>query len=260
MGARLPYALRRGLAKLPDPEPTPAQLRDLRDRLAPLLPHGSRPASAPQRASRSRPVAAFRRSHWRGTIAAALFPIAVAAAVRVASEARVWLHASAPPLHVERAAEPAPMPRTGAPASPMVESPPAAPEEVEPSRPQVAPIEVKPTVVAKRRSEIVPPPEASAIAPSAAEPPAPTRSRGGEMDLLARAVASLASDPAKALAIAGDLERAYPDGMLQQERDVIAIKALVKLGDVERARSRLDQFRSRYPTSIHAAQLQSLVP
>jgi hypothetical protein len=45
-------------------------------------------------------------------------------------------------------------------------------------------------------------------------------------------------------------ERRYPNGLLVQEREVMAVRALALLGRSEEAHARADRFRSRFPSSL----------
>jgi hypothetical protein len=45
-------------------------------------------------------------------------------------------------------------------------------------------------------------------------------------------------------------QRAFPDGRLREEREALAIRALVQRGDVRDATDRLRRFRERYPKSL----------
>jgi hypothetical protein len=54
-------------------------------------------------------------------------------------------------------------------------------------------------------------------------------------------------------------ERLFQDGDLVQEREVLAIEALARLGRTGEARTRLDAFRGRYPQSLHITRLDSLL-
>jgi outer membrane protein assembly factor BamD (BamD/ComL family) len=47
--------------------------------------------------------------------------------------------------------------------------------------------------------------------------------------------------------------------MLVQEREVIAIEALVKTGRKEDARTRADRFKTRFPGSSHTRRLDALL-
>ncbi|HEX4460995.1 MAG TPA: hypothetical protein VIA18_23605, partial [Polyangia bacterium] len=67
-------------------------------------------------------------------------------------------------------------------------------------------------------------------------------------------------DPARAALARGDgsdafarlelHERRFPSGALAQEREAMTIRALVLMGDRDRARSRATAFRAHYPDSL----------
>ncbi len=95
-----------------------------------------------------------------------------------------------------------------------------------------------------------------ATATSAA--PLPTES---ESAMLARAYEELRrGSPQRAVALAGEHARAYPHGAFAQEREMIAIEALVKLGDRAGARARAEAFRKTYPRSSHLPRLATISP
>lgn len=80
-----------------------------------------------------------------------------------------------------------------------------------------------------------------------------------EVELLQRANAALRGDPAQALALAAEHRQRFPHGNLAQEREVIAIKAWVGLGDSARAADSLARFERAYPRSAYALELQQIV-
>jgi hypothetical protein len=80
-----------------------------------------------------------------------------------------------------------------------------------------------------------------------------------EGSILLRARQQLGSDPAAALALTDEHARRYPSGSLTQEREVLAIEALTRLGRISDARARLAAFRDRFPQSAHIARLEALV-
>jgi outer membrane protein assembly factor BamD (BamD/ComL family) len=77
--------------------------------------------------------------------------------------------------------------------------------------------------------------------------------------LLERAQDALRSRPAEALALCNEHTQRFPGGMLVQEREVIAIEALVKTGRKEDARKRADRFKTRFPGSSHTRRLDALL-
>jgi hypothetical protein len=81
-----------------------------------------------------------------------------------------------------------------------------------------------------------------------------------EIALLRDARATLAVDPAEALAITDRHRTAFPRGSLGQEREIIAITALVKLGRTDAAQNRAERFRAAHPTSAYLVQLERILP
>ncbi len=80
-----------------------------------------------------------------------------------------------------------------------------------------------------------------------------------EVKLLERAQDALRSQPAEALALCNDHAKRFPSGMLVQEREMIAIEALSKLGRKDEARARADRFKARFPGSSHTRRLETLL-
>jgi hypothetical protein len=72
-----------------------------------------------------------------------------------------------------------------------------------------------------------------------------------EAALLEKARGELVSDPAQALAATQEHARRFPHGLLTQEREVIAISALRRLGRTAQADARAARFDARYPNSAH---------
>ena len=97
-----------------------------------------------------------------------------------------------------------------------------------------------------------------AAAPEETAPPAPATPREPEVDFLRRAQAALASSPSEALKMADDYPSVYPRGILAQEREVIAIDALARLGRRREAALRAEAFRSAFPRSAHLSRLAAL--
>jgi hypothetical protein len=69
--------------------------------------------------------------------------------------------------------------------------------------------------------------------------------------LLEQARAALNSSPAQALRLAQQHAQQFPHGLLTQEREVIAISALRRLGRTTEAEARAARFDARYPHSLH---------
>jgi hypothetical protein len=76
-----------------------------------------------------------------------------------------------------------------------------------------------------------------------------------EDQLLEKARRALGSDPNRALALTREHARSYPSGVLAQEREVIAIEALKRLGRAGEADARRGTFEERYPQSAHRRNL-----
>jgi hypothetical protein len=67
------------------------------------------------------------------------------------------------------------------------------------------------------------------------------------------------SDPARALLLCSQHAAQFPNGILGQEREVIAIEALLALGRGGEAAARAEAFEAHYPGSAHARRLRALV-
>jgi len=76
-----------------------------------------------------------------------------------------------------------------------------------------------------------------------------------ELALLRTAQDALRADPARALDVAAEHTRRFGDGTLAQEREVVAIEALVALERRAEARTRAVRFTARWPRSAHARRL-----
>jgi hypothetical protein len=100
-------------------------------------------------------------------------------------------------------------------------------------------------------------PSAKPVAPTVTKSAAPNPA--DEVKLLERAQDALKSNPTEALALCNEHARLYPNGMLAQEREVIAVEALVKSGRTAEARARADKFKARYPGSSHARRIDAIV-
>jgi hypothetical protein len=105
-------------------------------------------------------------------------------------------------------------------------------------------------------------PAASSVQSASAEPlfaapqePPLTTERG----LVERARRALADDPARALDLANLADDTYPSGSLVQEREVVAIEALVHLGRIDEARARGEHFLRRFPGSVHERHVEALL-
>jgi hypothetical protein len=69
----------------------------------------------------------------------------------------------------------------------------------------------------------------------------------------------LAGEPAEALRMLDRASAQFPDGVLGQERESLAVRALVQSGQKEAARRRGEAFLRAFPRSPHAAELRALL-
>lgn len=106
-----------------------------------------------------------------------------------------------------------------------------------------------------REMEKRPPAVSRNVAPHPAVPPETMT----EAALLNAAQAALASDPARAFALAEQHRRKFTSAVLGQERDVISIEALERLGRHTEAKARAERFLKTYPRSAHRSKVQSVI-
>ncbi|MBX3219570.1 MAG: hypothetical protein KF795_03555 [Labilithrix sp.] len=140
-----------------------------------------------------------------------------------------------------------------------VETPPSEAEELaSPHDLPEAPIAVAPSTSGSERSaaptQAAVPPSRAAVA--ALEPPSasslPAGSLGEEMRLLREAQSAFKSgDLALARSRVGEHARAFPDGVLREERLVLDVLLSCGEGRVEHARRAADEFAASHPRSSH---------
>jgi hypothetical protein len=143
------------------------------------------------------------------------------------------------------------------PAPPTPGTTPASPAVREPPSPatEIAPAPVAPDTASSTATE----PSGSAQGAPSTTRPATGAARPSlvpEDQLLERARRALASDPNRALSLTREHARTYPSGVLAQEREVIAIEALRRLGRGSEADARRGTFEQRYPQSAHRRNLE----
>jgi hypothetical protein len=145
-----------------------------------------------------------------------------------------------PPAATARATQ---TPPAGRP-DPVVAAPaPTTPEDAPASAKAEAPAKIARPVVATEPAHPIPPP----FVPS-------------ELELLTPANAALhANDLVRALALAERHASLHPQGMFAEEREAIAIEALYRLGQHDRARTRFTAFTTHYPHSSYRARLERTV-
>jgi hypothetical protein len=66
-------------------------------------------------------------------------------------------------------------------------------------------------------------------------------------------------DGAAALASTNEHQRRFPEGILAQEREAMAVRALAMLGRTDEARARAVHFRARFPGSVLTPALESSI-
>jgi hypothetical protein len=79
------------------------------------------------------------------------------------------------------------------------------------------------------------------------------------MAMLDRAQQALRPRPAEALALAEEHAQRFAGGKLAEEREVIAVGALLRLGRRDEAAQRVQRFRARFPGSAYAPRMQQLL-
>jgi hypothetical protein len=133
-----------------------------------------------------------------------------------------------------------------------------APEQAPPAPTASAPAsETTPSAPAPASADVAPSvqiPESAPTADSAASTAtskAPRDRNPSEATLLEQARRALANNPAQALALTHRHQALYPQGLLAQEREVIAIEALRRLGQGSKASERATGFERKYPDSAH---------
>ncbi len=80
-----------------------------------------------------------------------------------------------------------------------------------------------------------------------------------ELELLQRAQAALTVDPERALSITSEQARAYPSGEFVQEREVIAVEALSRMGRKDDALRRARALVERFPRTPYGDRLEIAV-
>lgn len=83
-------------------------------------------------------------------------------------------------------------------------------------------------------------------------------STANESVLLNMARSALRSNPRHALALTQEHVKRFANGALVQEREVIAIEALSRLGQLDAARARARDFERRFPGSAHQSKIDQL--
>jgi hypothetical protein len=139
-----------------------------------------------------------------------------------------------------------------------------------PPRPGIehAPPHAAPAVADTRVRPVAPVPE---VAPRQV-PTLPAQSSAGakrapasspdpmaELQLLQRARRTLATDPARTLVLTEEHARSHARGSFTEEREALAIEAMIGLGQRAAAARRLAAFHARFGRSIHRNRLEALL-
>ena len=212
---------------------TPEQLAKLEAALLPIIgPAGPIP---PSPAPPAHPVGGTASVGATAGVKAA----AIAVAVIAAAGGGLWINSTRTPSQpVEQATHVAPTP------------------------PEAPALPVAPSVAPEMPSEepgIAPPPEerpAAATGPSNTLKEKPALS---EPELVGEAQAALSRNPAHALALCEKHRKLFPHGVLVQEREVLAIEALDKLGRHAQAVDRGDRFLKAFPSSAHRSKIVGII-
>jgi hypothetical protein len=106
---------------------------------------------------------------------------------------------------------------------------------------------------------IAPPAPSAPRPPPSAAPSTASESSETELAFLQRAQDALGSHPDQTLALCAEHPRRFPHGVLGEEREVLAIDALTRLGQRGAAEERARRFLATYPTSAHKRRIEQLL-
>lgn len=139
-------------------------------------------------------------------------------------------------------------------------SPPAAPTRLAPAETVEAPSEPAPVAPpVEAPIEETPPPEPAPVPRTLAPVEVDADPLATELALVRSAHSELATSPRRALRLTAEHERRFPAGMLIEERELIAIDALARLGRLGRARARRDRLAARFPGSAYLARADEIL-
>lgn len=159
----------------------------------------------------------------------------------------------------------APPPEDAVPAPSTLDAPPAASGTS--THPAAVPLSPAPRTAppAPATGVVASPSPSTALAPGGAPraegPTGPSTTTAGEseLSLLDRAHARMGADPAGALRALEEHRSRYPQGTFAQEREVLAIEALVHLGRRKEAEARAAAFATQFPGSAHRRRIAVLL-
>ena len=148
----------------------------------------------------------------------------------------------------------------------MPEVPPMTAASVTATAAPAAPVPVPVPVPEPTSAISLAPPEPSRTpvalpARTSAPSSSPDVALAAERALIERARMALARGQSGAALEAVDAHaKGYPRGRLAEEREAIAVQALVQGGRTADARARADRFRATYPNSVFGAAVDTVVP
>lgn len=237
-GSEAPEELRNLLSAAREDVPSESQLKRVATRLGPLLGGAAVGTAAGAGAAASTSGATAGAT---GSVAVGVKVGAALVAAGLVGGGALWYaarsHSPAPPAPSHHAA---PVKALAPPAK---------------ARPAPAPAPAASPVPAKAS----PAPKVSPN-PKKAEPATPThKAAPSEASLLQAAQSALKTDPHRALALAEEHRRLYPHGALSQEREVITIEALTRLGRTGEAHAKAKDFEKRYPDSAQKSKVGATV-
>ncbi|MFO0618622.1 MAG: hypothetical protein U0414_38880 [Polyangiaceae bacterium] len=130
-----------------------------------------------------------------------------------------------------------------------------------PPREAPRPAKVEPTAAPRPDPEVAPTASAAApkAAPQASASADPKAAVTAEMAQYAE-IRSASGDPARALQLANEGHAKFPRGVFWQEREIIAIQSLQRLGRADEAKRRSDAFVAAHPESMYAESLRTKAP
>ncbi len=233
-GSEAPEELRDLLSNAREDVPSESQLKRVATRLGPLL-GGAAIGSAVGAGAASGSGATAGAT---GGVALGVKVGAALLAAGLVGGGALW--------YASRGHTPPPAP----PASPVAASAPAA----HPANKAKSAVDDKAQALPESASAVPAKPSAAAKTTDSTHKPAPS-----EASLLQAAQSALKTDPHRALALVDEHRRLYPNGALAQEREVIAIEALSRLGRTEQAREKAKDFKQRYPDSAHESKVGATV-
>ncbi len=135
-----------------------------------------------------------------------------------------------------------------------------APPEVSTVEPPSVAVEALPTPPPSHSSEAPVRPVTQRPSTSSSSAVARPNARGDdEFALIRSAEAALESSPSRALASAEEHARTFPSGQFEQEREMIAIDALTRLGRTNEAKRRANVFLARFPRTPYVSRLERVL-